>query len=129
GAAEAWPVDQAAGEHAQLGGERGGLVAVGVEAPARPAPEPRRPHERSQPGVLAGAAVVERRRGDVADPWAVRGAQPVLPLLLVAVELAGLVEAPDAVEGAAADREVRAPGVRRVDVGGAEVEEGDRRTL
>ncbi|MEZ5120418.1 MAG: hypothetical protein R2736_02380 [Solirubrobacterales bacterium] len=100
-----------------------------VEAAAGPAARERHAHEAAQAGVVAGAAVVEAGGGDVADARALGGAQAVLPFLLVAVELAALVEAPDALQCAAADRRGCPEGVGRVGVERAEVEERHRRPL
>ncbi len=119
---------EAAGEHAQLLRQRRGDAAERVEAPRRLAAHVGAAREAAQAGVVAGAAVVERGGGDVADAPA-GGAQACLPLLLVAAVDEVLVEAPDALERAAAHGDVRAPGARHVVVGRAEVERGDRRPL
>jgi hypothetical protein len=114
------------GEDAQLGAERRRGAAEDVEAPAglpaavggtRPA---RAAGRRRRP------AVVERGGGDVADPPA-RRAPAALPLLLVAVELAALVERSGARDRAAADRHVGAPRAIRVGVGRPEVHGGHGR--
>ncbi len=72
--------------------------------------------------------MVEAGRGDVADA-AAGGAVALLPLLLVTADRDRLVEAAGGLEGAAPDRDVRAPRQRHVAVGRAGVEGGDRRLL
>ena len=108
-AAVAGDVPHAARERAELGGRRRrgaleGVVAArgaaAMEGGARSAPDPR---------VGPGAAVVDARRGHVADPPA-RRAQPPLPVLLVARAAQRGVEAADPLQRAAPDRQVRPPG-------------------
>jgi hypothetical protein len=86
-------MQQAAGQHAQLGRPRRRRAHEGVEAPAGQAAAVRRAAQRAQARVVAGAAVVERGAGHVADPPA-GGLHARLPLLLVAVELARSSKAP-----------------------------------
>jgi len=121
-------VRDAAGEDAQLHaqGRRGALE--GVEAAARLAAAVGRAAQGAQAGVVAGAAVVERRPGHVANAPA-RGREARLPLLLVAVELARRVERPGTLDRTAAHGHVRAPRVVAVAVGRPEVQEGHRRSL
>jgi hypothetical protein len=128
GAAEAQAVERAAGEDPQLGAERRRGAADDVEAPAGLPPAVSRAGERTQPGVVARPAMVQRGRGDVADPPADRPPTG-LPLLLVAVELTALVEPADAFDRAAADRHVGAPRAFRVRVCRPEVHGGHRRPL
>jgi hypothetical protein len=119
---------EAAGDHPDLARRRGRAALGLVEAPDVATAPAGRARERSQPGVLAGAPVVEPRGGDVADPQP--GAQQcALPALLVAAQQPRFVEAPDARDRGAADRHVRPPGMRHVAVLGPEVLLGDRRAL
>ncbi len=127
-AAVARAVQRAAGEHAQLARQRRARALRDVLAAGGSPARACGAAERAQARVVAGAAVVERGGGDVADAPA-GGPQARLPLLLVAVERQRGVERADALERAAAHRHVRAPGVRGVAVGGAEVEVRDRRAL
>ena len=127
-AAAADDVPQAAGERPQLGRHRRRDALARVVA-ARVAPAPvGGAREAADPRVLARAAVVDAGRGDVADPPA-GGVQAALPVLLVAVEVETGVEAADALERAAAQRQVRAPHELGVAVVGAEVERGHGRRL
>ena len=128
-AAAAAGVPDAARERAQLGGERrrGALARGRSGARARPRCQPARASPRMRASA-PGAAVVDARRRDVADPPA-GGAQPALPLLLVARPRERRVERADAVERRAADGEVRAPDELGVAVRGAEVERRHRRRL
>ena len=73
--------------------ESSGPSRAGVQLPAR---------------VRARAAVVDAGRRDVAEPPA-RGAQPPLPVLLVARAAQRGIEAADPLERGAPEREVRAP--------------------
>ena len=109
-------VQQAAGEDAQLGGQRRRRALEHVEAAAGLAAAVGRRAQRAQARVVARAAMVERGAGDVADPPA-GGLHARLPLLLVAVELARLVEGPHPLDRAAAHRHVGAPRVVAVAVG------------
>ena len=127
-AREADGVRGAAGEDAQLARQRGRALLEHVEAPARGAAPVGGGGKRAQAGVVARAAVVERGGGDVADAPAC-GKQAALPLLLVAVQLAALVEAPGGGDRGAPDGHVRAPGRRDVAVGGAVVLGRDGRIL
>jgi hypothetical protein len=82
----------------------------------------------ARPRAYAARHSERSRGGDVAQAPA-GGLPPRLPLLLVAVQLAALVERPDALERRPAHRHVRAPGVLAVPVARAEVEVRDGRVL
>ena len=86
------------------------------------------PGQRAQPGVLARAAVVQAGGGHVAHAPAVL-VQAHDPLLLVAVDRHGLVEAPDPLQRRAPHHHVRAPHELGLGVGGAEVQRGHGRAL
>ena len=96
---------------------------------AREAPAPvARPRQRADPGVGAGAPVIDPGGRDVAQPAAGR-AQAVLPLLLVAVAAERRVERTDPLDRRASQREVGAPQELGVAVVRAEVEVGDGQRL
>ena len=127
-AAVADRVPNAAGERAQLAGDRRRDAAARVPA-AREAPAlVAGPRERADPRVGAGAPVIDSRRRDVAQPAAGR-AQAVLPLLLVAVAAERGVERADPLDRRPPQREVRAPQELGVAVVRAEVEVGDGQRL
>ena len=128
GAAVARAVQRAAGEHAQLLARGRRRAFEDVEAADCAAAAVGGAGQGGDARVVAGAAVVQRGAGDVAQA-AAAGLQPRLPLLLVAVELAALVKRPDALQRGTAHRHVRAPRVVAVAVLRAEVEMGDRRIL
>ena len=127
-AAPARPVQGAAGERAQLRGHRRRAPRALVLAPAGTPAGPGGAAQRAQARVIAGAAVIERGAGEVAD--APSGLQPArLPLGLVAVQRVRGVERADALDRRAPQRHVGAPGVRAVTVGIAEVLPGDGTAL
>ena len=90
----------------------------------------RRPRGRAaEPGVVRGAPVVEPGAREVHDP-AARRAQPLEPLLLVAVRPHDrLVERPDPLDRRAAHGEVGPPDHLGLAVRRPEVERRDRRLL
>src|SRR6202011_5775883 len=102
---------ETSGECEQLAAERRRPCLAGVEALRGASPGISGSRERDQARVGSHAAVVDRRARDVQDAAASPRAQAVLPLLLVAAVLEGRVECAHALEGAAANRHVGAPGV------------------
>jgi hypothetical protein len=110
-------VQGATGQHAQLGAQRRCRAAEDVEAAAGLAAAVGGARQRPQARVVPGPPVVDGGGGHVADAPA-RRPPARLPLLLVAVELAALVEPARAVQRAAADRHVGSPRVVGVPVDG-----------
>ena len=106
---------------------RGALEGV-VAARGAAAVERRARRARATRASGARAPVVDPRGRDVADPPA-GGAQPPLPVLLVAGAAERGVEAPDPLQRAAPHRQVGAPRELRVAVLRAEVERGQRQRL
>src|SRR5579862_7186127 len=97
-------------------------------SPRLPALRIRRPRERAEASVVRRAAVDRERPGQIADATARRRVAPD-PLLLVASAGQLLVEVPDPLEGAAAQRHVGAEDERNVTVPWPEVIRRDRRWL
>ncbi len=114
---------------AALGRRRRGLSRLmDVVAARGAAAEVLRAGEGAELRVAAGAAMVDARRGDVADAPA-GGAQAALPVLLVAGAAERLVERADPLDRAAAQGHVRAPHELGVAVLLAEVERRHRQRL
>ena len=123
-------------ERAQLAGKRGCLAASQIEAPRRATARVGAPRKRAQARIGADAPVIDRRASHVQDACPFGGdaarrahPHPVLPLLLVAAVLERDIERPDALQRAAADGHVGAPGVAGVGVLRTELERRDRRSL
>ena len=121
-------VPQAAGERAELARDRRRDALARVVAPRVAPAAVGGAREAADASVLARPPVIDAGRRDVADRPA-GGVQAPLPVLLVAVEVEAGVEAADALQRAATQRQVGAPHELGVTVVGAEVERGHRRRL
>ena len=111
------------GEERELGAHARRAALEDVVAAARRPARIRGSRERADRGIGPGPDVVELGAGNPQDP-ATRGAHAVLPLLLVAVELACGVEGADALDPGPPHAEVGAPADAEVGL-----QERDRRAL
>src|SRR5436190_3802459 len=125
GTAATHHVSGASDQRAQLAGARGSLASPRVKASRGPPAHVGATGEREHPGVVAGAAMLDRSARDISGRGAACALQAFLPLLLVASVLQRGVKRAHALQGRAADRHVGTPGKARVGVHRAEVKRGD----